>query len=157
DLKAIARSEDEPSRIDEIGQGVHERRPTRDGAGTQVVAVGEASGEDQAVEPSEIRFAVPDVPHRLVEDLADHVVKIAVTPRAGEHHDAEVHRLPVSPFGFRIHSTLYVCPWQEATRAKDPSLEHLDREFLDHGVHKELRAHFLDPSARVRAAQPLEI
>src|SRR5262245_35159530 len=92
-----------------------------------------------------------------MEHFTDDVVKIAVTPRAGEHHHAEVHRLPVSPFGFRLHSTLYVSFWQESERAVCASLQHLHGEVLDHGVDEEPRAHLFDALARLVAVLPFEI
>src|SRR5262249_30883072 len=98
DLKAVARAEHEPPRVDEVGERRHHRRAPGDGAGSPVVPAPESAWQDQAVEPLEIRLAVPDVAHGLAEHLADDVVKIAITPRAGEHHHAEVHGPKVSPF-----------------------------------------------------------
>src|SRR5262249_9159513 len=73
DLKAVARAEHEPTRVDEVGQGGHDGRASGNGAGAQVVSVRKSAWQDQAVEPLEVRFAVPHVAHGLPEHLTDDV------------------------------------------------------------------------------------
>src|SRR5262249_61771367 len=97
DLKTVAGSEHQAAARGELGKRVDDRRAPGDRASPEVVAVGEATWEDQAVEVGEVGVAVPDVAHRLGQDFAGCVGKHAVTPRAREEHHAEVHGTLCSP------------------------------------------------------------
>ncbi len=89
-LEAVADAEDEAAFGGEFFDGGHDGGEAGDGAGAEVVAVGEAAGEDDAVEVGEGIFFVPEVLGVLAEDVAEGVVAVGVAPGAGEDDDAEV-------------------------------------------------------------------
>ena len=60
DLEAVADADDGLAGLGVPDDGLHDGREAGDGAGAQVVAVGEATGEDDAVVGGEIALAVPD-------------------------------------------------------------------------------------------------
>ena len=91
DLEAVAAPEHQPAAGHEARQRLDDRRAARHGARPQVVAVGEAARQDEAIEAVDIGVPVPHVLDRLVEHLGDDVVEVHVTPRAREDHDAESH------------------------------------------------------------------
>ena len=73
---------------------LHHRSEAGDRAGAQVVAVGEAAGDDDRVDPGEVRVAVPDQP-RLADPLAgEH--RVALIARPGELQHAE-HQPSIDP------------------------------------------------------------
>src|SRR5204863_379989 len=78
---------------DEITQGFRHGRLARDGARPQVIAVGEATGQDHAVQVGEIPVAMPDVFHGLANHFRDDIMEVAIAPRAWKHHDPESHEL----------------------------------------------------------------
>ena len=59
-LKAVADPQHEPAVARELDHRLHRRREARDRAGAQVVAVGEAAGDDDRVGASQVALAVPD-------------------------------------------------------------------------------------------------
>src|SRR4029453_7683562 len=91
DLEAIARAEHGATARDELRERLHHRRAARHRARAQIVPVGEAAGQHHAVVVGEVGLAMQDVADRLAQHFADHIVKIAITPRAREHHHAESH------------------------------------------------------------------
>ena len=60
DLEAVADPEHEPAVGGEVGDGAHDRREAGDRAAAQVVAVGEAAGEDDCVDARAAPRRVPD-------------------------------------------------------------------------------------------------
>src|SRR3990167_2374233 len=94
-----------PPRATNSGSASTTGGPPRPGPRAEVVAVGEPARKDQAVEIGQVRLPVPDVAHRLMEHLADDVVEVAVTPRAGEDDHAEFHGAGCS--SFRVTVSLY--------------------------------------------------
>src|SRR5882762_10316585 len=60
DLETVADAEDKTTGFGEFGDGVHDGREAGDGAGAEIVAVGEAAGEDDGVAIVEIFGLVPD-------------------------------------------------------------------------------------------------
>ena len=60
DLEAVADADDGPAGVGEVAHGVHDRREPGDGAGAQVVAVGEAAGHDDGVDAVDRAVAVPE-------------------------------------------------------------------------------------------------
>src|SRR5438270_669739 len=91
DLKPVADAPHEAAAVGELADPLHHGRETRDRAGPQVVAVGEAAGEDDAVTALELGVLVPQVDELLAEDLVDDPAAVAIRPRSREHHDPELH------------------------------------------------------------------
>ncbi len=79
-LEAVADAEDESAIVGEPGDGVHDGGEAGDGAGAEVVAIGEAAGEDDAVNVGEGCLLVPEVAGVLVKDVAEGVMAVAVAP-----------------------------------------------------------------------------
>ena len=77
--------------LGEAPDGLHDGREARDGAGAQVVAIGEAAGHQDCVAAFEVMGLVPQVGHRLAHYAADDVVGIVVAVGAGEDQNAEFH------------------------------------------------------------------
>ena len=60
DLEPVADPEHGAALVGELGDGVHRRREAGDRARAEVVAVREAAGEDDGVDPRELGLGVPD-------------------------------------------------------------------------------------------------
>ena len=73
----------------ERDHGLHRRREARDRPGTQVVAVGEAAGDDDRIAPLEVAVTVPE------QDRLAHAPRreprVDLVAGAGELEDAELH------------------------------------------------------------------
>ena len=67
----------------------HDRREARERAGAQVVAVGEAAGDDDRVDALQVVVAVPEQ-HR-VADPRGRLQRVDLVAGAGELDDAELH------------------------------------------------------------------
>jgi len=91
DLEAIAGAEHQAATGHDLRQGLDDGGAPGHRAGAKVVAVGEAAGEHHAIVPGEIRLPMPDIADRLAQHFADHIVEVAVTPRAREDHHTESH------------------------------------------------------------------
>src|SRR5688572_5500308 len=89
DLKTVTDSEHKAAALGEFFDRIHDRRKTREGAGAQVVAVGEASRNDHRVVSAEIRVAVPDKVDRLADVFRDHVIGIVIAIRTRKDNNAE--------------------------------------------------------------------
>ena len=96
-LKAVADSEHEAAVTREVDHGLHRRREARDRAGTQVVAIGEAAGDDDRVGAFEVALAVPD--QLGVTDPPGCFERVDLVTRAGKLQNPELHfaRQPPSP------------------------------------------------------------
>ena len=166
DLEAVAASQDQPAAGHEARQGPDDRGAARHGPRPQVVAVGEAAWENQAIEAADIGVPVPHVLDRLVEHLGDDVVEIHVTPRAREDHDAESHEasspdaVTVMP-PFDRSGGFYYATWtgtrrplgagaMSARSATIVAFQHLAGEILDHRIGEELAAHLVQALPRPR-------
>jgi hypothetical protein len=89
DLEAVADAEHRAAVARERHDRLHDRREPGDGAGAQVVAVGESAGDDDAVDAVQVGVAVPqwhDVGH-----AARRQAGVDVVTGAGEGDDAELH------------------------------------------------------------------
>ncbi len=100
DLEAVADAHDEAAGRGEAGDGLHDGGEAGDGAGAQVVAVGEAAGDEDGVAAFEGVRLVPEVGDGLAEDGAEDVVGVVVAVGAGEDEDAELHGDRVAEGGF---------------------------------------------------------
>jgi len=83
-LEAVTDAEDEPAAVGEFADGFHHRGELGDGAGTEVVAEGEAAGDDDGVAILEVVRVVPKERYGLLRDLLDGPEGIMVTVRSGE-------------------------------------------------------------------------
>ena len=90
-LEAVADPDDRSAGACVLGHRFHDRREACDRAGVQVVAVGEAAGYDDGVDPAHRGVGVEEQlglgPERL-----DRVEHIELAVRAGELDDADLHR-----------------------------------------------------------------
>ena len=59
-LEAVADAEHAAPLTGELGHGLHHRREAGDRAGAEVVAVGEAAGDDDGVDALQVAVAVPE-------------------------------------------------------------------------------------------------
>ena len=77
----------------ELLYGRHYWREPCDGARPQVVAIGEAAGENDAVKTrGQVRgFVMPEVLGPLAQHVFEDVVAVGVAPCAGENNDSEAH------------------------------------------------------------------
>src|SRR5262249_48175856 len=105
DLESIADAEDHAAGVGELFNGLHDGRKARNGAGTQIVAVGEAAGQNDCSPVGEIFGLVPDDLDGLLQNLADGVEGVVIAIRAGKDYDSEFHRV-VTPRGIRGSSSL---------------------------------------------------
>ena len=89
-LKAVADPEHRPAVGGERGDRLHRGCETRDRPGAQVVAVGEAAGDDHRVEAGEVAVAVPD--ELRVGDPTAGEHRVALVAGARELKNPEPHR-----------------------------------------------------------------
>src|SRR6476619_7278960 len=89
-LEAVADAEDGQYAPRRRHERVHDRCEPGDGAAAQVVAVGEAPGEDDGVDAQEVRVAVPER-DGFAAALADGARGVTVVEGAGERDDADPH------------------------------------------------------------------
>src|SRR6478609_6244195 len=89
-LEAVADAEDGQATLGRRDERLHDRCEAGDGAAAQVVAVGEAAGEDDRVHAPEVRVAVPER-DGLAAALADGTRRVTVVERTGERDDADLH------------------------------------------------------------------
>src|SRR2546430_586906 len=92
DLEPVADAPDQASPVGELADLLHHRREPGDRTGPQIVAVGEAAGQDHAVAAFQVGVLVPEVGQLRAEHLVDDPPAVAVGPRPGKYNDAELHR-----------------------------------------------------------------
>ena len=78
DLEAVADAENEAAVAGEALDGLHDGREAGNGAGAQVVAVGESAGDEDGVDAAEVFGIVPEKADGLLGDFGDHVIGIVV-------------------------------------------------------------------------------
>ena len=84
DLEAVARAEHRAAGRGERLDRAHHRREARDRAGAQVVAVGEAAGQDHGVGAAKIVVGVPHETRLPAEDGFGNVREVALGPGPGK-------------------------------------------------------------------------
>ena len=92
DLEAIADAEHQAAGAGKLLHRLHDRGEARDGAGAQVIAIGEAAGDQDGVAALEVFRGMPEIGHWLPSDCVDDVVGVVVAVGAGEDQNAEFHR-----------------------------------------------------------------
>ena len=96
DLEAVADAHDEAAAGGEVGDRGHDGAEAGDGAAAQVVAVGEAAGDDDGVDVAQVGVLVPE-PDRLgAGEGGDGVPGVVVGVDAREHADADAHGVRAS-------------------------------------------------------------
>ena len=88
-LEAVADAEHRAALARERDHRLHDRREARDRADAQVVAVGEAAGDDDRVDALQVGVAVPQ-DRRLADALAREL-RVDLVAGAGEAQHAEPH------------------------------------------------------------------
>src|SRR5919197_1094053 len=89
-LEAVAYAQHRAALGGEAAHRVHHRREARDRAAAQVVAVGEAAGDDQRIHLAHFLVAVPEG-ERLAPDVLDRGPGVAVVARPLEGHHSDSH------------------------------------------------------------------
>src|SRR5205823_4901731 len=88
DLETVADPRDGPATAGELHDGLHHRSPPGDGAGAQIVAVGEPAREDHRVDTLKVPVPVPQR-DRLAPHRPNGAKGVAIVQRAGERDDAD--------------------------------------------------------------------
>ena len=91
DLEAVADAEHEPAIGGELLDGLHDGREFGDRPAAQVVAIGEASGEDDGIDIAQGGGVVPDKLGGLPEVVGDRVKCIVIAIASGKNNDAKFH------------------------------------------------------------------
>jgi hypothetical protein len=94
DLETVADAEDKAAVSCEFSDGVHDGREAGDGAGAEIVAVGEAAWEDDGVAIVEVFGLVPDEFDGLLEYVADGVEGVMIAVGPGKDYDSEFQCAP---------------------------------------------------------------
>ena len=92
DLEAVADAPDKTAPVRELSHFFHDRCKPRDRPRAQVVTIGKAAGQDDAIASFEVRVLVPQVGQLLAEHLVDDPAAVAIGPRAREDENSELHR-----------------------------------------------------------------
>src|SRR5205085_2740386 len=93
--KAVADAQHEPALAREADHRLHHRGEARDRTGAQVVAVGEAAGDDDRVGPTQAGIAVPQ--ELRPAHAACGLQSVQLVAGAREAQYAELHRAPSLP------------------------------------------------------------
>ena len=93
DLKAVADAEDCATGCGETFHRLHDRREAGDGSAAEVVAVGEAPGNDDGVEAGERGVLVPDEVGGGAGKVIESENAVLIAVRAREADDGEFHYL----------------------------------------------------------------
>ncbi len=93
DLEAVADAEDETAGGGEFVDGVHDGGEVGDGAAAEVVAIGEAAGENDGIDAAKRGGVVPDEFRGLREIVGDRVLSIVVAVASGKDDHAKFHAI----------------------------------------------------------------
>src|ERR1019366_2079310 len=91
-LETVADAEDEAARACEFFDRAHHRGKPCNRAGTQIVAVGKATRQNNRVKTGNLFGLMPEEFDGLVEDLAKRVVGVVVAIRSRKHDHTKSHR-----------------------------------------------------------------
>jgi hypothetical protein len=89
DLEPVADAEHRAALAREVDDGTHHRREAGDRPDPQVVAVGEAAGDDHRVDAVEVGVGVPQ--QLGLGDASRGLQRVGVVAGAGEADDADLH------------------------------------------------------------------
>src|ERR1017187_4045210 len=90
-LETVADPEDEASIGCKFADRFHHWREFGDCTGAEIIAVGEATGNDDCVTPLQVRRVVPEEGHGLLGDFRDGPKGVVITVGTGEDDDAKFH------------------------------------------------------------------
>ncbi len=90
-LEPVADAEDGAAAVGEAFHLGHDRREARDGAGSQVIAVGEPAWQDDRVGALQAGLLVPDEHGVLAEHVPGGVIGVVIAVRSREDNDGEFH------------------------------------------------------------------
>jgi len=93
DLEAVADAENRTAGRGEFADGLHDGRKLGDGAATEVIAIGEAAGEDDGVHVVERCGVMPDEFGRLREIVSDRKKSVVVAVASGKNNHAKFHAI----------------------------------------------------------------
>ena len=102
DLESVADAQHQSSIGGEFADCRHDGRELGDGAAAQVIAVGEAAGEDHGIDIAERGRVVPDEFRGLSKIVSDRVKSIVIAVASRKNNDAKFHG-----FCFRAGGNLY--------------------------------------------------
>ena len=91
DLKAVADAEHKATGVGEVFDGLHDGREAGDGAGAEIVAIGEAAGHEHRVDSLQIVGVVPEKGNGLTRDVGDHVLRVVIAVGTGKNQNPEFH------------------------------------------------------------------
>src|SRR3990172_5727490 len=91
DLKPVAAPEHEAALLGEPRHLSHDGRKSRNCAGPEVVAMGEAPGQDHAIGTLEVGLLVPEIARLLFQDIRNDMIEVLLAPGTREDHDAKLH------------------------------------------------------------------
>src|SRR5688500_4812582 len=91
DLKAVADSEYWSTGFGVSSHLLHYRTEACDGAGAEIVAVAEASGENDHIRVLQVVILVPEINRFFTEDFGDGVIGVVIAVGAGKGDDTELH------------------------------------------------------------------
>ena len=91
DLKTIADAQHQPAALGELFDRTQDRRVAGEGAGAEVVAIGEAAGQHDGVEVVDLGGLVPDPFGGLAEHAGEDVEGVVVAIGTGKNDHAEFH------------------------------------------------------------------
>src|SRR6266702_5865495 len=91
-LKTIANAEHQASGPGETRNGVHHRREAGNRAGAQVIAVREATGQNDGVKAGEVLRLMPNEFGRGVKDFAYRMQRIVIAIGSREYDNTNFHR-----------------------------------------------------------------
>ena len=91
DLKAVADAENQAAGGSELLDRLHNGSEVSDGAGAEVVAVGEAAGNNDGIAVFEVFGLMPQEGGRLTGNFGDSVVSVVIAIGSGKDEDAEFH------------------------------------------------------------------
>src|SRR5579872_664814 len=93
DLEAVADSEHITAEIGVVADSIHYRRKAGDGPGPQIVAIREATRQDQAVVSLDASLLMPYVVHGLTQNVLDHMISVLIADGSRKADDTEFHSM----------------------------------------------------------------
>ena len=111
--KPLQMPEHEPAVSREALDLAHDRREPRDRADAQVVAVGEAAGDDHRVGAAQVGVGVPQ--QLGLADAAGGGERVALVARARELHDAKLHWISYSSISGLVSKRSHISPTRDGS------------------------------------------
>ena len=92
DLKAVADAEDKAAVVGKFSHGLHHGRKFGDGAGAEIIAEGEAPGNDDGIAILQIGRVMPEESGLLAGDAFYGPKGVVVTVRTGKNDNAKFRK-----------------------------------------------------------------